>query len=125
VDRREFKRRRRQLMRMLGKDAIAILPAAPVRHRNGDIEYSYRQDSNFHYVTGFPEPDAVAVLAPGRPQGEYILFVRDRDRTREAWDGPRSGPDGAVAGYGADDAFPIADIDEILPGLMEDRPRIF
>ena len=112
-------------MRMLGKDAIAILPAAPVRHRNGDIEYSYRQDSNFHYVTGFPEPDAVAVLAPGRPQGEYILFVRDRDRTREAWDGPRSGPDGAVAGYGADDAFPIADIDEILPGLMEDRPRIF
>ena len=125
MDRREFKRRRRQLMRMLGKDAIAILPAAPVRHRNGDIEYSYRQDSNFHYVTGFPEPDAVAVLAPGRPQGEYILFVRDRDRTREAWDGPRSGPDGAVAGYGADDAFPIADIDEILPGLMEDRPRIF
>ncbi len=112
-------------MRMLGKDAIAILPAAPVRHRNGDIEYSYRQDSNFHYVTGFPEPDAVAVLAPGRPQGEYILFVRDRDRTREAWDGPRSGPDGAVDGYGADDAFPIADIDEILPGLMEDRPRIF
>ena len=112
-------------MRMLGKGAIAILPAAPVRHRNGDIEYSYRQDSNFHYVTGFPEPDAVAVLAPGRPHGEYILFVRDRDRTREAWDGPRCGPDGAVDGYGADDAFPIADIDEILPGLMEDRPRIY
>ena len=125
MDRREFERRRRQLMRVLGKDAIAILPAAPVRRRNGDIEYSYRQDSNFHYVTGFPEADAVAVLAPGRPQGEYVLFVRERDRLREAWDGPRCGPDGAVAAYGADDAFPIADIDEILPGLMEDRPRIF
>ncbi len=125
MDRREFERRRRQLMRVLGKDAIAILPAAPVRRRNGDIEFSYRQDSNFHYVTGFPEADAVAVLAPGRPQGEYVLFVRERDRLREAWDGPRCGPDGAVAAYGADDAFPIADIDEILPGLMEDRPRIF
>ncbi len=111
-------------MRSLGRDAIAILPAAPVRTRNGDIEYDYRQDSYFHYLTGFPEPDAVAVLAPGRAQGEYLLFVRDRDREREDWDGPRAGPEGAVDDYGADDAFPIADIDEILFGLMEGRPKI-
>ena len=125
MDRKEFVRRRRQLMRMLGRDAIAILPAAPVRNRNGDIPYAYRQDSYFHYLTGFPEPESIAVLVPGRPQGEYLLFVRERDRLREDWDGPRAGPDGAVDGYGADDAFPIADVDEILPGLMEGRPRVY
>jgi len=125
MDRNEFARRRRQFMRMIGKDAIAILPAAPVRHRNGDIEYAYRQDSHFYYLCGFPEPDAVAVLVPGRPQAEYLLFVREHDSVRESWDGPVAGTDGAVERYGADDAFPIADIDEILPGLMEQRSQVF
>jgi Xaa-Pro aminopeptidase len=125
MDRQEFARRRRQFMRMIGKDAIAVLPAAPVRHRNGDIEYAYRQDSQFYYLSGFPEPDAVAVLAPGRPHAEYLLFVREHDTLRETWDGEWAGPEGAVERYGADDAFPIADIDEILPGLMEQRSRIF
>jgi Xaa-Pro aminopeptidase len=125
MDRKEFARRRRQLMRMIGKDAIAILPAAPIRHRNGDIEYAYRPDSHFYYLSGFPEPEAVAVLVPGRAQAEYLLFVRERDALRESWDGPRAGTEGAVADYGADDAFPIADIDEILPGLMEQRSQIF
>jgi Xaa-Pro aminopeptidase len=125
MDRKEFARRRRQFMRMIGKDAIAILPAAPVRHRNGDIEYAYRQDSHFYYLSGFPEPDAVAVLVPGRPQAEYLLFVREHDALRESWDGARAGTDGAVERYGADDAFPIADIDEILPGLMEQRPQVY
>jgi Xaa-Pro aminopeptidase len=125
MDRTEFARRRRQFMRIIGKEAIAILPAAPVRHRNGDIEYAYRQDSHFHYVSGFPEPDAVAVLCPGRPQGEYLLFVRERDPLRESWDGARAGTEGAVELYGADDAFPIADIDEILPGLLEQRSQVF
>jgi Xaa-Pro aminopeptidase len=122
---KEFARRRRQFMRMIGKDAIAILPAAPVRHRNGDIEYAYRQDSHFYYLSGFPEPEAVAVLIPGRQQAEYLLFVREHDAVREAWEGERAGTEGAVTRYGADDAFPIADIDEILPGLMEQRSRIF
>ena len=122
---KEFARRRRQFMRIIGKDAIAILPAAPVRHRNGDIEYAYRQDSHFYNLSGFPEPEAVAVLIPGRPQGEYLLFVREHDAVREAWEGERAGTEGAVTRYGADDAFPIADIDEILPGLMEQRSRIF
>jgi Xaa-Pro aminopeptidase len=125
MDSKEFMRRRRQFMRMIGKDAIAILPAAPVRHRNGDIEYAYRQDSHFHYLTGFPEPEAVAVLVPGRPHAEYLLFVRERDAVREAWDGPRAGTEGAIERFGADDAFPIADIDEILPGLIEQRSQIF
>jgi Xaa-Pro aminopeptidase len=121
----EFARRRRELMRMIGKGAIAILPAAPVRHRNGDIEYAYRQDSHFYYLSGFPEPDAVAVLVPGRPQAEYLLFVREHDAVRESWDGARAGTDGAVTHYGADDAFPITDIDEILPGLIEGRSQVY
>ena len=110
---------------MIGKDGIAVLPAAPVRHRNGDIEYAYRQDSQFHYLSGFPEPEAVAVLVPGRAHAEYVLFVREHDPKRESWDGTWAGTDGAVEHYGADDAFPIADIDEILPGLMEQRSRVF
>jgi len=124
MDIQEFARRRRQFMRMIGKDAIAILPAAPVRRRNGEIEYAYRQDSQFHYLTGFPEPEAVAVFVPGRAHAEYLLFVRERDAVREAWDGPRAGTEGAVGRYAADDAFPIDDIDEILPGLIEPRMRI-
>ncbi len=112
-------------MRMIGRDGIAILPAAPVRRRNASLEYAYRQDSHFFYITGFPEPEAVAVLVPGRPQGEYLLFVRERDAALESLHGPRAGTEGAVAAYEADDAFPIDDIDEILPGLLERRPHVF
>jgi Xaa-Pro aminopeptidase len=121
----EFARRRRQLMRLMGKDAIAILPAAPPRTRNNDVEHAYRQDSDFHYLTGFGEPEAVAVLLPERSSAEYILFVRDRNPEREIWDGRRAGPDGARTIHGANDAFPITDIDEILPGLMEQRSRVY
>ncbi|HXO63099.1 MAG TPA: Xaa-Pro aminopeptidase [Steroidobacteraceae bacterium] len=123
--REEFARRRRQLMRLIGRDSIAVLPAAPVRQRNNDVEYPYRQDSDFHYLTGFGEPEAVAVLVPGREAAEYILFVRERDVTREVWDGRRAGPAGAARDFGAHDAFPITDIDEILPGLLENRTRVF
>ncbi len=125
MNEKEFARRRRQLMRMMGKDAIAILPAAPQKLRSRDVEFSYRQDSDFYYLTGFAEPDAVAVLVPERSQGEYVLFCRERDREREQWDGRRAGPEGAVDRYGADDAFPIGDIDDILPGLMESKARVF
>jgi Xaa-Pro aminopeptidase len=121
----EFERRRTQLMRLIGEDGIAILPAAPVRQRNNDVDYNYRQDSDFYYLTGFSEPDAVAVLIPGRQPAEYILFTRERDPDREIWDGRRAGPAGAVEEYRADDAFPITDIDEILPGLLENRSRVF
>jgi Xaa-Pro aminopeptidase len=125
MNKNEFARRRRQLMRMIGKGGIAILPAAPTRVRNRDVEYAYRQDSDFYYLTGFAEPEGVAVLAPGRPHGEYLLFCRDRDPERETWDGRRAGPEGAVRDYGADDAFPVADIDDILPGVLEHCDRVY
>ncbi|MEY3138476.1 MAG: hypothetical protein RL580_2208 [Pseudomonadota bacterium] len=125
IGREEFARRRRQLIKAMGREAIAIIPAAPVHLRNNDVEHAYRQDSNFFYLTGFAEPESVAVLVPGRPQGEYLLFVRDRDPARETWDGRRAGPVGARRDYGADDAFPIGDIDDILPGLMEGRAKVY
>lgn len=121
----EFARRRRQLTRLIGRDSIAILPAAPVRHRNNDVEYAYRQDSDFHYITGFAEPESVAVLIPGREQAEYVMFVRERDSARETWDGRRAGPAGVTRDFSADDAFPIGDIDEIIPGLLENRTKVF
>jgi Xaa-Pro aminopeptidase len=125
MNQKEFARRRKQLMRMIGKGGIAILPAAPTRVRNRDVEHAYRQDSDFHYLTGFPEPEAAAVLMPGRDHGEYVLFCRDRDPERETWDGYRAGPEGAVRDYGADDAFPISDIDDILPGMLEHSERVY
>ncbi|BCO32776.1 Xaa-Pro aminopeptidase [Thiohalobacter sp. COW1] len=122
---KEFARRRRQLMRMMGPDSVAILPTAPECIRNRDVEFPFRPDSDFYYLTGFHEPEAVLVLAPGREHGEFILFCRERDPVRETWTGRRAGPEGACNDYGADDAFPIGDIDDILPGLMEGRERVF
>ncbi len=125
IDQKEYIRRRKQLMRIIGDDAICIVPAAPERVRSNDSHYPYRQDSDFQYLSGFPEPEAVLALIPGRSHGEVILFCRERDAEREAWDGSRAGTEGAVADYGMDDAFPIGDIDDILPGMIEGRSRVY
>jgi Xaa-Pro aminopeptidase len=125
MNHKEFEKRRRQLMRMVGHGGIVILPSAPVRTRSRDVEYNYRQDSDFYYMTGFAEPESVAVLVPGRANGEYLLFCRERDPKREQWDGLRAGQAGAVEHYGADDAFPIEDLDDILPGIMESCNRVY
>ncbi|MDZ7734870.1 MAG: Xaa-Pro aminopeptidase [Gammaproteobacteria bacterium] len=121
----EYRRRRKRLMDIINAGGIAILPAAPMRIRNRDVDYPYRPDSDFYYLTGFPEPEAVAVLIPDRSQGEYVLFCRERDPKLEQWNGFRAGLEGACETYGADDAFPIDDLDEILPGLLENRERVF
>ncbi len=120
-----YARRRKQLMRIAGDDAILVLAAAPERIRSRDTHYPYRQDSDFWYLTGFSEPESVLVLVPGRRHGEALLFCRERDPDREAWDGPRLGPEGAVDALGMDDAYPIDDLDEILPGLLEGRSRVY
>ena len=125
IERREYVRRRRRLVEDADEDCAIIVPGAPVARRNRDIAYPYRPDSDFFYLTGFPEPDAVALLLPGRGAGEYLLFCREEDPVDERMHGPRAGLAGACGRYGADDAFPIDDIDEILPRLLEDRPRIW
>jgi len=125
VDRREFARRRKRVMQSMDERSIAIVPTAPVRPRNRDVEFPYRPDSDFYYLTGFEEPEAVAALVPGRGQGEYILFCRERDPELEQWNGHRAGLEGACERYGADDAFPIGDIDDILPGMIENRSAVY
>lgn len=125
ISNQEFARRRRDLMAQMEPDSIAIVPAALEKIRNRDVEFPFRQDSDFYYLTGFPEPDAVLVLLPGREHGEVVVFCRERDPTMELWNGYRAGPEGVCARYGADDAFPISDMDEILPGLIEGRERVY
>ena len=125
IPKSEYARRRKALMAQMEPNSIAILPAAAVAIRNRDVEHVYRQDSDFQYLSGFPEPEAVVALIPGREHGEYVLFCRERNPERELWDGLRAGQDGAIREFGADDAFPIADIDEILPGLIEGRNRVY
>ena len=120
-----YSRRRTELVNQIGADDIVIIPTSPVKSRNSDVEYQFRPDSDFYYLTGFNEPEAVAVICPGRPQGEYVIFCRERDELREMWDGRRAGLEGAVEYYGADDAFPIEDIGEILPGMMEEREKVY
>ncbi len=121
----EFAQRRSKLMDLIGDDAIAIIPSAEIKQRNSDAEFAFRQDSDFLYLTGFNEPDSVAVLIPGREESEYILFCREKDPKKEQWTGRMAGIEGAVETYQADDAFPIDDIDDILPGLMENRSKVY
>lgn len=118
-------RRRRRFMQAIGEDAIAILPAASEAIRSNDTEYRFRQNSDFHYLTGFPEPDAVCVLRPGHETEEYVLFVRPRDPERETWTGLRAGVEGAVERYGASAAHPLDEMEKLLPGYVNERDRLF
>lgn len=120
----EYAKRRKQLMQRIGSNGIVILPAAIESFRNGDAVYPFRQNSDFFYLTGFEEPEAVAVLLPKRKEGEYLLFNRVRDRSREIWDGPRAGQEGAVKQFQADQAFPISEFESMLPELLEGRESI-
>ncbi|MDX1633322.1 MAG: Xaa-Pro aminopeptidase [Marinobacter sp.] len=122
---KDFAERRRRLMEQMAPDSIAILPSAPERTRNRDVLHPFRQDSDFQYLTGFGEPEAVLVLIPGREHGESVLFCKERNPEKELWDGFLAGPEGAIERFGMDDAFPIADIDEILPGMIEGRSRLY
>jgi Xaa-Pro aminopeptidase len=117
-----FARRRTEFLTRLG-DAIAIVPAGGEQVRNDDVHHLFRQDSDFFFLTGFPEPDAVAVFDPAGDD-PYTLFVRDRDPELEAWNGRRAGTEGAIARYAADDALPIGDLPGWLRRRLQGRPRI-
>ena len=121
----EFRSRRERLLAETGPGSMVIVSSAKEVLRNGDSAYAFRQDSDFWYLTGLDEPEAVLVLLPGRRAGEQILFLRERDPERERWDGLRLGLDGARNQMGMDDAFPVQDLDDILPNLMEGCDRLF
>lgn len=122
---KEYALRRQRLAEQMGTNTIAILPSSTIKNRNNDADFSFRQDSDFYYLCGFNEPDAVLALIPGREHGEAVLFCRERNPEKEMWDGRILGPEGAIEELAVDDAFPIADIDDILPGLIEGRDKVF
>jgi Xaa-Pro aminopeptidase len=111
--------RRERLLARLGSGAV-LVPAARLRYRNADSEYAFRQDSDFYYLTGFEEPDAVCLLLPEHPEWRYVLFVRPKNREEEIWSGRRAGVEEAARTYGADAAFPIQEIPSRLPELLRD-----
>ncbi|MEK8088469.1 Xaa-Pro aminopeptidase [Thermithiobacillus plumbiphilus] len=120
----DYVARRERLLRRMGQ-GVAIIPTATEKTRNADAHYRFRHNSDFYYLTGFPEPEAVLVLAPGHPLGSTILFVRPRDPAREIWDGYRAGLEGAREQYGADQVFSIHEINDILPGFLENQDLLF
>ncbi|HUA32137.1 MAG TPA: aminopeptidase P N-terminal domain-containing protein [Candidatus Binataceae bacterium] len=119
-----FRARRRRFMEAIAPGATAIMTSAPVATRSGDVEFIYRQDSDFYYLTGFGEPESVAVLSPGHPDGEFVLFLRPRDKERETWTGRRAGVEGAMIEYGADKAYVIDELEKILPRYLEKSERL-
>ncbi|WP_444915311.1 Xaa-Pro aminopeptidase [Microbulbifer sp. TRSA007] len=125
ISRSEYARRRNRLMAELPTGSLAIVSSAGEQLRSRDTYFPFRQDSDFLYLTGFDEPEALLVLVPGRTQGETLLFCRERDAEKEKWDGPRLGPERAMQQCGLNDAFPIGDLDDILPGLLEGRELLY
>ncbi|HEY9675658.1 MAG TPA: aminopeptidase P N-terminal domain-containing protein [Waterburya sp.] len=120
----EYKERREQLMAKIG-NGTAIFRSAPVAVMHNDVEYAYRQDSDFFYLTGFNEPEAVAVLTPHHEEHRYVLFVQPKDWEKEVWSGYRTGVDAAKEKFGADEAYPITELEEKLPKYLEKADRIY
>ena len=123
LDTELYRRRRLQLAKQMQR-GVAVIGTAPEQVRNRDAHYPYRFDSYFHYLTGFPEPEAVLVVTAA-DSVRSLLFCRDKDVEREVWDGFRHGPEGAKNGFGFDDAYSIKQLDEMVPRLLADQPAIF
>jgi Xaa-Pro aminopeptidase len=114
-----------EFMKRMEPDSVAIVASAREATRSNDTQYRYRQDSDFLYLTGFDEPEAIAVIAPSHQEHKYTLFVRPRDPEREIWDGRRSGVEGARAQYGADAAFPIGEFEEKLTDILNGATNLY
>lgn len=116
-----FAEARSRLAEVVGNDGLAVIPAAHEVIRNYDVTHPFRQDSFFWYLTGFEEPESVAVITPGHDDGDYTLFVRPKDPSQEVWTGIRAGTEGAKTTYGADSAYDLAELDTVLERLMHGR----
>ncbi|MBK50774.1 MAG: Xaa-Pro aminopeptidase [Gammaproteobacteria bacterium] len=122
---KEMTTRRKELMAQMEHNSIALIPSAPPSFRNNDAEYLYRQNSDFYYLTGFAEEQALLALIPGRKHGEAVLFCQEKNKEKELWTGILMGPEAAVQKLAIDDAYPISHIDDILPSMIEGRDRIY
>src|SRR5262247_545719 len=119
-----FFERRQRFAAALG-DGLAVVPGGVESLRNGDVHYEFRQASDFFFLTGFDEPDAMALINPAGAKERFVLFVRPRDREREIWNGSRAGPEGAMATYGADAAYPIEQFEQKLREYAIDRTALY
>ena len=121
----DFKKRRKILMDKIGNDSVLIIPSARHYKRTRDVEYPYRQDSDFFYLTGFGESDSLMMLIPDRKNGQFILFCKDKDPLKERWDGPIAGPIEAKKDFDADQSYAIDKIEELLPNLIKGKKLIY
>jgi Xaa-Pro aminopeptidase len=121
----EYARRRAALLQQLPQNSVALVSASHLKTRNRDAEYAFRQDSDFYYLTGFNEPDALLLLIPGRAEGEYVLFCPPRDPQMEIWTGYRAGPEGCVRDFGADQAFALEELEQQMPRLLDGVHRLY
>ena len=112
-------------MEKIGNDSVLIIPSAQHHKRTRDVDYPYRQDSDFYYLTGFRESDSLMMLIPGRENGQFILFCKDKDPLKERWDGPIAGPIEAEKDFNVDHAYAIDKIDELLPNLIKGKKSIY
>src|SRR5207247_6130782 len=113
-----------EFMRRMDQESVAIIPSAREAVRSNDTQYRFRQDSDFYYLTGFEEPESIAVIAPSRKE-QYTLFVRPRDPEREIWDGRRAGTEGAKRDFGADESFPIAEFGDKLQDILDGADTLY
>ena len=121
----DFSTRRENLSKLLLDDSVVLVASSSIKSRNSDADYPFRQDSNFYYLSGFNEPESLLVIRPSAKKRKYVIFCRDRDPLREQWDGFRSGQGGAKEVYGADEAYGISLVDEIMPSLLEGAKNIY
>jgi Xaa-Pro aminopeptidase len=119
-----FEQRRKRFMSQM-QDGVAVFFAAPVRKRNNDVDHDYRQDSDFYYLTGFEEPESVCVLAPSNQIQQFTLFVLPRDPEKETWTGIRNGVEGAIKHFGANRAYTINELSDVLPQFLQNNPRLY
>ena len=121
----DFSLRRETLSKLLLDDSVVILASSSTKVRNSDADYAYRQDSNFYYLSGFNEPESVIIIRPSARNRKYIIFCRDRDPLKEQWDGYRAGQEGAKEIYGADEAYSISLLDELMPEFLQGAKNIY
>ena len=121
MDSQIFKRRRRGVMQLMG-EGIAIIPTAPEHYRNGSQTYKFRADSDFYYLTQFPEPESIAVLIPA--QEKFILFCREKNPEKETLNGRRQGLEGARDHFQADEAHSIDKFEDMLSEMLENQPNL-
>lgn len=120
-----FAQRRHTVLQQMDSSGVAVLAASTLKTRNSDVSYPFRQNSNFYYLTGLSQPEAVLVLLPNRAEGETVLFCPKEDPERDLWEGPQVGPQLACAEYGADQAFEINTLFERLIELLSDRSVLY